>query len=246
LLSTQAQDKEKPTHKKTKNFDPNTAVLFSPVYTAQFPFGNMQDRFGFNNLFGFAIHYKMKKNWLIGLEGNFLYGTKVRDYYVLDKISTSTGQFISQNNDLIFVRLQEQGFNIKFNFGKIIPFSEKYPDAGLLFMTGFGMLQHKISINVRETSLPQLNKTYRKGYDRLCNGPVFSQFIGGIFMERRKFISAYAGLQFDLGFTGNRRNYDFYSMGKLKENRIDMFLGIKVGWIIPYFLQASEKEFYYY
>lgn len=241
-----AQEKDKRAQKKKKKFEPNTAFLFSPVYTAQFPFGNMQDRFGFNSLFGFAINYKMKKNWLIGLEGNFLYGTKVRDYYVLDNVSTSTGQFISQNNDLIYVRLQEHGFNVKFNFGKIVPFSEKFPDAGLLFMTGFGMLQHKISVNVRETSLPQLDKTYRKGYDRLCNGPVLSQFIGGIFMERKRFISAYAGLQFDIGFTGNRRNFDFYTKAKLNEKRIDMFLGIKVGWIIPYFMQASEKEFYYY
>lgn len=242
----QAQNNNRTTVKKKKKFEPNTAILFSPVYTAQFPFGNMQDRFGFNSLFGFGINYKMKKNWLIGLEGNFLYGTKVRDYYVLDNVSTSTGQFISQNNDLIFVRLHEQGFNMKFNFGKVIPFSEKFPDAGLLLMTGFGILQHKIAVNVRETSLPQLNKTYRKGYDRLCNGPVLSQFIGGIFLERKRFISAYVGLQFDIGFTENRRNFDFYTKAKLSEKRVDMFLGIKIGWIIPYFLQASEKEYYYY
>lgn len=241
----QSGQKQEPKEKK-KNFEPNAAFLFSPVYTAQFPFGSMGDRFGFNNLFGFAIHYKMKKNWMIGVEGNFLFGTRVRESYVLDNISTYTGKHISQNNDLISVRPQEQGFNLKVNVGKVVPFSEKFPDAGLLFMTGFGMLQHKIAINVRETSLPQLNKTYRKGYDRLCNGPVLSQFIGGIFMERKRFISAYAGLQFDIGFTENRRNYDFYTMGKLSEKRLDMFLGIKVGWIIPYFLQASEKEFYYY
>ncbi len=206
----------------------------------------MQDRFGFNNLFGFSIHYKMNKNWLIGVEGNFLFGTTVRDYYILNNISTHTGQFISQNNSLIAVSPQERGFSIKFNVGKIIPFSETYPDAGLLLLTGFGMLQHKIAIDVRASSLPQLDKTYRKGYDRMCNGPVISQFIGGIFMERRRFVSAYLGLQFDVGFTQNRRPIDFYSMAKLNEKRIDLFLGVKIGWIIPYFLKSSEKEYYYY
>lgn len=255
FISANAQEIEKdPKPEKPKKeingkepkFDPSTAILFAPIYTAQFPFGNMADRFGFNNLFGMQIAYKLKKNWLIAVEGNFLFGTKLRDNYVLDNISTTTGQFISQNNDLIRVRSQEQGCNIKVEFGKIIPFSTKYPDAGLLIMTGGGYLQHKIAINVKESSLPQLSKTYRKGYDRLCSGPIISQFIGGVFLARRKFISAYAGLQFDVGFTQNRRNFDFYSMQKLSEKRIDMFLGVRVGWIIPVFIQASEKEYYYY
>lgn len=244
VFSQQGEKQENP--KPKKNFQPNNAILFAPIYTAQFPFGHMNDRFGFNSLFGFSIQYKMKKNWLIGVEGNFLFGTTVREGYVLDNISTTTGQFVSQNNDLIRVNPQEQGMNLKLNFGKIVPFSEKFPDAGLLFLTGFGVLQHKIAMNVKKESLPQLDKTYRKGYDRMCVGPVFSQFIGGIFLERRRFVSAYVGLQFDIGYTQNMRPYDFYSQAKLTEKRVDMFLGIRVGWIIPYFLQASEKEYYYY
>ena len=55
----------------------------------------------------------------------------------------------------------------------------------------------------------------------------------------------YGGLQFDVAFTQGRRNFDFYSQAPLKDKRIDMFLGIKVGWVIPVFLQASEKEYYY-
>lgn len=244
LFSQQPEKQEE--HKKKKHFEPNSAILFAPVYTAQFPFGDMQDRYGFNSLFGFAIHYKTKKNWLVGLEGNFLFGTTVRQGYVLDNISTATGQFVSQNNDLVRINPQEQGANVKFNFGKIIPFSEKFPDAGLLIMTGAGLLQHKMIFDVKKESLPQLDKTYRKGYDRMCLGPVFSQFIGGIFLERRRFISVYGGLQFDIGYTQNMRPYDFYSRAKLTEKRLDMFLGIKVGWIIPYFLQTSSKEYYYY
>jgi hypothetical protein len=141
--------------------------------------------------------------------------------------------------------MQEMGANIKLQFGKLVPLSEKYPDAGLLFLTGFGFLSHQININVKASSLPQLSKTYRKGYDRLANGPVISQFIGGIFMARRKYVSAYAGIQFDLGFTQGRR-FDFYSAQPLHDKRLDMFLGIRVGWIIPVFTQTSDKEYYYY
>ncbi len=238
------QTEEAPQKKKSR-FEPNNAVIIAPIYTAQFPFGNMRDRFGFNSLFGLQVGYKMKKNWIIGVEGSFLFGTTVRENYVLNNISLPSGQLIGQNNDLIQPKLQEMGANIKFTVGKLVPFSEKYPDAGLLFLTGFGFLSHQISINVKAASLPQLNKTYRKGYDRLANGPVISQFIGGLFMARRKYVSLYAGVQFDLGFTQGRR-YDFYSMQPLHDKRLDMFLGIRVGWIIPVFTQSSDKEFYYY
>lgn len=240
------ETKKEAPEKKKKRFDPSNTVMFVPSYTAQFPYGDMGDRFGFNSLFGMQIAYKMKKNWIVGLDGGFLFGTKVKEAYVTDNISTATGQFVSQNNDLVRVTPQEQGFNIKFTFGKVIPFSEKYPDAGLLLMTGFGFLEHKIVLNVKKETLPQLNKTYRKGYDRMSNGPVISQFIGGIFLERKKFFSFYGGFQFDVAFTQGRRNYDFYLQAPLKDKRIDLFVGIKLGWVIPIFTQTSEKEFFYY
>jgi hypothetical protein len=232
--------------KKISKFEPSAAVMFMPVYTAQFPFGNMADRFGFNSLFGMQIGYKTRKNWLVAGEGNFLFGTHIKESYILDNIATSTGQFITQSNDLTDIRAQEQGFSLKFSAGKLVPLVRKFPDAGLLFITSIGFLQHKIAINVRESSLPQLNKTYRKGYDRMSNGPVISQFIGGIFMGRRRFLNAYAGFQFDAGFTQDRRPFDFYAMRKLDDKRIDLFVGIRVGWILPLFMQASEKEYYYY
>ena len=155
-ISSFAQ-KDEEIKKKKKNFEPSNAVLIAPNYTAQFPYGNMGDRFGFNSRFGLHISYKMKKNWLVGGEAGFLFGTNVREGYVLDNISLPSGQFISQNNDLIRVKPQEQGFDVKFTTGKIVPFSEKYPDAGLLFMTSLGFLQHFIAINLKEASLPQLN-----------------------------------------------------------------------------------------
>jgi len=244
-ISLSAQ-KTQDNKKKKKVFEPNNAIILAPIYTAQFPFGNMGDRFGFNSLFGMHIAYKTKKNWMFGAEGSFLYGTTVRENYVLDNISLPSGQLIGQTNALIRPKLQEMGASLKFTFGKVVPLSEKYPDAGLLFLTGFGFLSHKIAINVKASSLPQLDKTYRKGYDRMANGPVLSQFIGGIFMARRKYVSAYAGIQFDLAFTQGRRPYDFYSMKAMNDKRIDMFLGIRVGWIIPVFTQTSEKEYYYY
>lgn len=245
VLLSSAQQPSDEIEKPKQKFEPNNALIISPYYIAQLPFADMGERFGFSNQVGLTFMYKMKKNWMIGAEGGFIFGTKLRENYVLDRISNANGQFVGQTNDLITIRPNMLGGMLKLQVGKIIPFSVKYPDAGLLLITGFGFLQHKISINVRENILPQLDKTYRKGYDRMSNGPALSQFIGGIFMERRKMYSFYGGVQFDVGFTQNRRNYDFYEMQKLNDKRIDFMIGFKLGWILPIFLQASEKEYYY-
>jgi len=246
LSSFAQKDTLETSKKKQSRFEPNETVMIVPNYTAQFPFASMKQRFGFNSLFSGQVLYKNKKNWLFGGEGGVLYGTDVKESYIISGIATSYGQFITQQNGITGISLGELGFNIKFTFGKIIPFSEKYPDAGLILMTEAGFLEHKISINVKASELPQFSPDYKKGYDRLSNGPVISQFVGGTFMARRKYLSFYGGLQLDAAYTQGRRPYDFYLMAPLHDNRLDLFLGIKIGYIIPIFLQTSEKEFFYY
>jgi len=233
-------------HHVPKRFEANSAIMFIPNYDAQFPFGHVAQRFGFDNLVGMEILYKTDKNWLVGANGGFIYGSTVKQDYVYTNIATSTGQFITHYNDLTSIRPEEHGFNIQFTFGKIIPFAQRYPDAGLMLMTGFGIVQDKMAVSIKAAELPQLSPEYRKGYDRMCNGPVISQFIGGNFMARGKYLSGYAGLQLDVSYTQNERPYDFYTMGKLNDKGVDVFLGLKVGFSISKYLQASEKEFFYY
>jgi hypothetical protein len=242
-----SQDTTSHVNKKKKNrIEADNAVIICLNYNGQFPFGVVAQRFGFNSIFSAELLYKTKYNWLIGANGGLLYGTRIKQDYVLNNIANPAGQFVTQYNDVTSINLGEQGFNIQATFGKIIPLGKKYPNSGILLMTGFGMLQYKISINVRATELPQVSPEYKKGYDRLSNGPVISQFVGATFMARRKYFCGYAGAQFDLAYTADRRPYDFYLMAPLKDPGAAMFLGIKIGYIIPIFLQASEKEYYYY
>jgi hypothetical protein len=232
--------------KLRKQFEPNSAVMFVFNYDAQLPFGHVAQRFGFDNLVSVEFLYKTNKNWLFGANGGFIYGSDVKQDYVFTNIATSTGQFITQYNDLTSIRPQEQGYNIQFTFGKIIPLVEKIPDAGIMLMTGFGIVQDKIAVSIKAAELPQLSPEYRRGYDRMCNGPVLSQFIGYNYMARSKFLSGYIGVQADLSYTVNERPYDFYTQGKLDDKGVDLFLGLKAGFTIAKYLQSSEKEFFYY
>jgi len=175
---------EKAVKKKKQKFDSSPAIIFSPNYAGQIPFGGVAQRFGFNSLFSAQIMYKTVSNWLIAAEGGFLFGTDVKQSYVINNIATSTGQFITQNNDLTTLFPVEEGFNLKFEFGKVIPVAKRYPDAGIMLLTGVGFLEHKIAINA-PSDVPQFSGPYKKGYDRLTSGPVFSQFVGYEFCKRR-------------------------------------------------------------
>ncbi len=219
-----------------KNF--NNAILIAPAFTAQFPLADMQKRYGYNSQIGGSLTYQIRKHWHIGVDAGFMFGNRVKEDSVLDRISTSQGSFISvQDGSLVNVFLQQRGFTVKAIFGKTILFSKKNPlnHSGLLLLTGVGFIQHRILIDVREEIVPQLNKTYRKGYDRMSNGPVISQFIGAIFLKHKKWISVYGGVQADVAFTQNRRPINFDTQIADNAQRIDAFIGVKFGWIIPVF-----------
>jgi hypothetical protein len=222
-----------------KNF--NNAILIAPAFTAQFPLLDMQKRFGYNSQLGGSLSYQLRKHWHIGVDAGFMFGTKVKEDSVLNKISTSQGNFVGvQNGTLVNVFLQERGFTVKAFFGKTIVFGKNpLNHSGLLLLTGVGFMQHKILIDVRKETIPQLNSTYRKGYDRMANGPVISQFIGGIYLKHKKWLSFYGGVQADIAFTQSRRVMNFDTQTSDTQKRIDLLIGIKFGWIIPVF---KKKE----
>ncbi len=219
------------------------ALLITAHYTAMFPFKDVAKRFGFTSGIGGALTYQFKHHIHVGAEGSFLFGKTVKEQGILDKITTPDGYFINANdNSLTAVYLQERGMTVKALIGKTIPFSRKNPDnhSGILFMTGIGFMQHKILIDPKAAAIPQLDKTYRKGYDRLTSGVCVSQFVGAILLRRKKFVSLYGGFQVDAGFTKSQRNWNFDTNSADKANRIDLFLSAKVAWVIPVFKKFQE------
>ncbi|MCS6819071.1 MAG: hypothetical protein NZ522_03900, partial [Chitinophagales bacterium] len=212
----------------------SSAFLIAPSYSYQFALGDLAKRFGGNSNIGATLTYHFLNRWHIGVEGGFLFGNNVRENTILDSLATATdgnsAKFINAlDNSLLSVQLQQRGWCAKLIGGKTIILNKKQDalnHSGLLVLTGLGFLEHKILIDVSEEVLPQLNKTYRKGYDRLTNGFMLSQFIGGILLKQGKWISFYAGVQADVAFTKNRRPWNFDLYAADKSNRIDMLIGL--------------------
>ena len=111
---------------------------------------------------------------------------------------------------------------------------------------GLGFLQHRILIDTKNQYIPQLNDNYKKGYDQLTNGLSTQLVIDYMMLEDEKRFKLFAGIDYTLAFTKNRRAYDFSDMNYTDKNmRDDLLLGFHVGLIIPINRKNTEEYHFY-
>ena len=215
-------------------------------YNFQVPLGDMSERFGLSSALGIGIGGKMGKNIILGVEGSFMFGRNVKENNILSNITNDIGFLLGSSGLFADYSLSEKGFNIQGQGGKIVSFKRPNVNSGIMGLVGAGYLQHKISIDVDESEVPMLNKEYRKGYDRLTSGFMLSQFIGYFYLDsKNKRINFYGGVEFQEGFTKNRRSWNFDENRKDDALRKDILINVKLGWIIPIYKTQTEKYYYY-
>ena len=226
-----------------KNSVPN-ALLIHANFTATFPMADLAKRFGYMNAVGAAFDYKYKY-WLFGAESDFMFGGQIKELDVLRYLRTTNGTMITVNGELNDIPIFSRGWSVKANVGRIVPFKKPNKNSGLLFKLGFGYMQHKLIIDANKDRIPQLNAMYKKGYDRLCGGLNLSQFIGYLFLDNKKYINFYIGVELQEGFTKSLRPWQIDINAALPSNRLDMMFGLKAGWIIPVYAKEKVNKFYY-
>jgi len=219
------------------------AKLIQFSYAIQFPFADMADRFGNNSSLGASFSFKMAHNWMIGFEGNFLFGGNIKEDTILDHLFTSQGFLIGTNGYAESVLLFERGMTFWGKFGKLFPVMKGNPNAGINVLLGAGFLQHKIKIEDPDNAVPYVTGDYSKGYDRLTNGFALTQYVGFLNLDKRKFLNFNAGIELIEGFTKNRRDYNFDQMKKDDASRIDILVGLKIAYILPFY-GRGEQRFY--
>src|SRR5690349_2434548 len=87
-------------------------VMLGPAFQYQAPGGDMADRFGNNYNVGAFLNYKFASNWMLGVEGDFLFADKVKENGILDNISTDDGYIIGESGEYATVYLYERGFHL--------------------------------------------------------------------------------------------------------------------------------------
>lgn len=222
----------------------NIPMLYAS-YAYQWPGGDLKDRFGNNSNIGGGGLIKLRSNWMLGLDYNYIFGNeiKIRDS-LFSAIDTETGFLIDRNGELADPLVWERGFYTTFKFGKLFPVLSPNPNSGPFVLGSVGLLQHKIRIEVPGNTAPQVMGDYAKGYDKLSNGLCLSEFIGYMYMGNQRLISFFGGIECTQAFTQSRRTYDFNLGGRDVQKRTDLLWGIRVGWIIPFYKRVPKGYYY--
>lgn len=208
--------------------------------------GDLADNFGYLSHIGFLAGYKTNKNWFWGVDANFMFGNQVRVTGLFDGLVDSYGNITDVNGDIAKVLVYARGFNANLAIGKVFPILSPNKNSGIFVHAGMGYLLHHIRIETQDQVVPQIELTYKKGYDRLTIGPNFHEFVGYSFMSNGGFFNFYGGFYFQQGLTKNMRtiNFDQPDIPVSKATKLDIQYGFKIGWFIPFYKRVP-KDYYF-
>jgi hypothetical protein len=226
------------------------SAIFTPLiyatYAYQFPGGDLAQQFGSNSSIGGGLLLKTKTNWLIGLEGNFIFGQTVKHSdSLLRNISTQDGFLIDANGFYADMVYYERGYNFFARFGKVIPVLSPNPNCGITLIAGAGYMQNKIRLHNPGNTAPQLLGDYKKGYDRLNGGFALTGSIGYMYLSNKRLLNFSGAFEFMQAWTSPYRERDFDTGMKDTRKFNSQFYSVKVAWYIPFYRRAP-KEFYMY
>lgn len=215
-------------------------------YAGHRPGADLADRFGNNFSLGLGLDWlTAKSNWIIGLNANFLFGNSVKSD-VLASLRTDAGFIIGNNRLPADIALRQRGWLLQAEIGKHFPLNAENPRSGIRITISPGLLQHNIRIqDDPQQAVPQLLGDYKKGYDRLTNGFSLTEFIGYQLLSENRRMNFFLGLEFTQAFTQNRRDFDFVTRTKDETRRTDLLYGIRLGWIIPFYVGSAGGDIYY-
>lgn len=207
---------------------------------------DLGDRYGYFNHLGMMAGYKTKRNWVYGLDGNFMFGSQIRMTGLFDGLTDSYGNITDVNGDVAHILLFSRGFNVNLMVGKVFPILSLNENSGIYVHGGVGYLQHKLRIESNDQVIPSLELDYKKGYDRFTSGINFHEFIGYAFLANQGIVNFYGGFYAQQGLTYNRRDifFDRPDEEVPKGQRLDVQIGFKVGWFIPVY-QRKPKDYYF-
>lgn len=210
-------------------------------YMYQLPSGSIAIDYGANSNAGFGLNMKLFNNITLGAEGQFLFGSNVKDKSILGRMVTSGGYILGQDNTIEIPELEGRGGNFFVEVGKIFPLSTKSKNNGLHVKLGLGYLFYSIYADANVQSITQLSGEYANGYNRLESGLSLQSFVGYTFYSSNKFLNGSIGLQGIYASTKYQGILD-YSTGLPTDasSRSSFFIGPKVAMTIA--LKRFQKR----
>jgi len=242
-----------------------TMIWGSPNFSVQFPFGKgyLASTFNFNYNVGFDFTIKTQSNWTIDVGFNYMFGSKIRktakdilgnmafevEVRINDTLKKLPVFYNGAGTNGLVLAYEGRYWNVGATVGKIIPLN-RWQNSGLWLKFGMGYFEHKIYFTDPNSFFPQIDQAtyYRYGYDQRSSGIALNQFFGYLFMQKRRVLSFYVGVEFWEVFTKPNRGYIF--VGDLAGSTDNLprkfsgLIGIKAGWVLPFYEKKRVTTFY--
>ncbi|RLD20059.1 MAG: hypothetical protein DRI69_07065 [Bacteroidetes bacterium] len=214
-------------------------------YGVQFPGSDLSDRFGTSFNLGSQFEIMLTESlWHAGIKGMFLFGNKVSED-VISNLRTTQGDVIGNDRSLADISFRERGYFAGLYVGKVFSFNEKQPHSGIKLSLGGGIMQHKIRVQDNRSTVNQITGEYAKGYDRLSNGPALYGFLGYQHLAANRRLNFLAGVDYMLGFTENKRAYNFNEQRHDDAARNDSLFGFRIGLVLPITYGVPPESIFY-
>ncbi len=216
--------------------------LFSPHAAWNVAGGDLEQRFDNFASLGLGVDYKLKNNFIFGIDYDWYFGDNVKDNGLFSNIGGTSGAIIDQNGDFAVIQLNMKGNYATANVGYLFNIVKNQPNSGLLFSVGAGMMQHRIDIISSQVTIPQVNGEYEKGYDQLTYGFATKQYLGYQYLVAKNRYHLRIGMEFNQGFTQGRRTWDFNANTSGLTKRFDRTIALKFGLIVPVYTKDKDDE----
>ena len=220
-------------------------VNVTASYSFQMPSGELAQRYGNNSNVGLAVENKLRSNYLLGLEGSFLFGNQIREPGLLRNVRDANGVILDTEGEEAEVLLFQRGWSVFAVAGKVIPVAGPNPNSGLVVKMGAGYLRHRIRIETQQNTVPQLEGDYLEGYDRLAAGPAALFFLGYRHMGNNRLVNFMVGFEMMAAFTTPLRAFNFDTGRAETGTRYDGLTGLRFGWTLPIYRQVDDAFYFY-
>src|SRR6202008_1000328 len=124
---------------------------------------DLAERFGYFHNVGGGVLFKSQRNWLVGLDASYQFGTKVKDENLFINLTNSSGSVMNANGGPADYSVGMRGFSTFLKLGKVFPLGWKNRNSGIAVMAGGGFYYHKINIVTTGGAVPTLTEDYKKG-----------------------------------------------------------------------------------
>jgi hypothetical protein len=214
-------------------------LLINFSFAGHLPEGDLADRYGLHSSAGGGVEFLTGKNYIFGLTSHFIFGNNIEED-VLAPLYNEDGFIFGANGTVAELQLRQRGLYIGGHLGKLFRLFENHR-SGIRLTVGAGLYQHKIRIQDDPlVVVPFLSSEYKKGYDRLTNGLGLTQFVGYQHLGRRRRMNFMIGFEFTEAFTQNRRSFNYDTRVSDTESRLDLSIGLKIGWTLPLYIGENE------